>query len=121
VTVNPFIAVVCNDVEPVAVNPFIVVACNDVEDVTVNPFINVVCNDVEPVAVNPAVVNVPVKVGDAKGAFKSTYALFVNAPVDPGCNVDVGKFVLNVFVPVQVLDKPNMSVPFCPVGPVHPV
>ena len=59
----------------------------------------------------PSIVTISVKVGDANGVFKSTYALFVKCDVVVGVNVDVGKFVLYVFVPVQVFVPERMPVP----------
>ena len=66
---------------------------------------------INPVVVNADVVTVPVKVGDALAAFKSTYDLFVNCVDDVGAIVDVGKFVLYAFVPVHVLVPDKIPVP----------
>ena len=62
----------------------------------------VACKDVVPVAVNPDVVNVPVNVGDAKGAFKSSADCVA---------VDIG---FNKSVVLSTLDNPTIAlvIPF---------
>lgn len=57
------------------------------------------------------VVSIPVNVGDAMGDFKSAYVFVTNCVPLVGVTVLVGKFVLNVFVPVQLLLDPVILAP----------